>query len=200
MASAQTLEAVLHSARAKEAAGDLAGAAKALESADPAAKAAGLWSYARGAVAFKQGQLDEALRFFEKAVAKEPEVPEYRANLGAVWLEKAKQKVPGALDKATEALTAALKWGPALPTTHANLGLAQLLAGKAGEALASFDAALELDAKDLASLYNRAVALEQLGRRKESLVALDAALAAAPAFEPALTSKKHLLAKGLERA
>jgi tetratricopeptide (TPR) repeat protein len=193
--AASALEAVLVSARAREAAGDLAGAVKALERASATDQASGLWSYARGAMAFRQGHLDEAVGFFERAVAKEPEIAEYRANLGAVWVEQAKAKVPGALERAAEVLTAALRWGPTLPTTHANLGLVRLLEGKADEALALFDRALAKDPKDLASLYNRAVALEQLGRRKESLASLDAALSVAPTFEPALTSKKHLLAK-----
>ncbi len=189
------LDGVLVAARAKEQAGDLAGAGKVLDGASASQRETGAWCYARGAVAFRLGDVAAALRHFEEAVGREPEVAEYRANLGAALLEQAKAKVPGALERATAELQEAVRWGGTQSSVQNNLGLAYLLSGRPQDALGCFDAALKVAPKDVTALYNRAAALNALGRLEDALAALDAALKVAPDFAPARTSRENTLKK-----
>ncbi|MBE2250751.1 MAG: tetratricopeptide repeat protein [Myxococcus sp.] len=187
------LDALLDKARALENRGDLTGAVAALQAAPAAMKERGLWQYARGALAFRQGQLEAAIAHFEKAVAVEPEVSEYRSNLGAALLEKARAGDATAAARALEVLKAALRWGPMLPEVHANYGLALLVAGRKEEALKACDDALALDPTHQTARYNRAAALSALDRPDDALQTLDALLAAAPHHAQALDSKQRLL-------
>ena len=57
------------------------------------------------------------------------------------------------------------------------------------------DLALKLDPHHVPALYNRASALNSLGRLDECLKALDATLAVDPKFAPALQSRKNTLSK-----
>lgn len=190
-----SLEAVLQQARTLEAKGDLAGALKALTDAPAPVQGRGLWQYARGTLAFRSGDLDGAQQHFEKAVEAEPEVPEYRSNLGSVLLERARAGDATAAPKALEVMKAAMRWGPTLPDVHVNYGLALLLAGRHDEALKACDDALAIDAGHAAARYNRAAALNALGRFDEALAALDALLKDQPAHAQAQASRKKLLEK-----
>jgi tetratricopeptide (TPR) repeat protein len=192
------LDQLLDQARAKESAGDLKGAAAVLDAA-PETFRGGAWHYARGAMALRGGQLAQAVTHFEAAVAKEPEVAEYRSNLGAALLEQAKAGDQAAVAKALAALELAVAWGPTLPGPHTNLSVARLMSGDAAGALKAADQAIAIDPKHAPALYNRAAALNALGRLEDCLAALDATLAAAPGYAPALTSRANTLQK-LRRA
>lgn len=187
----ENLDQVLEQARRLERGGDLGGAAKALDGAGRGERETGLWHYARGAVALRQGQLADAVAHFERAVALEPELGEYRANLGGALLEQVKAGDAAVLDRAIRTLEEALRWAPRLPSAANNLGLAYLLAKRPREALAKLEAALALDPKHVPALYNRAAALDALGEPKACLAALDAALAVDPTFQPALASRER---------
>ncbi len=189
------LDSVLEQVRALENKGDFAGAIEALQAAPEPMQHRGLWQYARGALAFKQGDLATAVGHFEKAVELEPEVSEYRSNLGAALLEKARGGDAAAATKALEVMKAAMRWGPTLPEVHSNYGLALLVAGRNAEALKVFDDALEIDPSHVTARYNRAAALSALERHDDALDALDAVLAAVPAHAQALASKQRLLAR-----
>lgn len=193
MAATAQLDGVLAAARAKEQAGDLAGAGQVLDGAPPSQRETGAWCYARGAVAFRSGDVAAALKHFEEAVGREPEVAEYRANLGAALLEQARAKAPGALERATKELKEALRWGGTQSSVQNNLGMAYLLSGKPKDALGCFDAALLVAPKDVTALYNRAAALNALGRLEDALAALDATLKVAPDFAPAKASRENTL-------
>lgn len=188
------IDRLLDKARAKETSGDRTGAVALLDGA-PETLRTGAWSYARGALALRGGDVKLAITFFETAVAKEPELAEYRSNLGAALLELAKAGDPASGQRALEELELAVQWGPTLPGTHTNLGLARLVKGDATGALAALDQALTIDPKHVPALYNRAAALNALGRLDDCLAALDATLALAPDFAPALTSRQHTLKK-----
>lgn len=188
------LDRLLDQARAKENAGDLQGAAALLDGA-PESHRGGAWHYARGAIALRGGRLAEAVTHFEAAVAKEPEVSEYRSNLGAALLEQAKAGDAAAVPKALAALELAVAWGPTLPGPHTNLALARLMSGDAAGALKAADRALAIDATHVPALYNRAAALNALGRLEDCLAALDATLAVAKDYAPALTSRTNTLKK-----
>lgn len=189
---ANDIDTLLDLARTKENAGDLAGAAAVLDAA-PQAHRIGGWHYARGALALRGGDARAAVTHFEAAVAQEPEVAEYRANLGAALLELAKAGDTAAGPRALAELERAVAWGPSLPTAHTNLGLARLMTGDAAGALQALDQALAIDAAHVPALYNRAAALNALGRLDDCLAALDATLKVAPGFGPAVTSRQNTL-------
>ncbi|MDP3235055.1 MAG: tetratricopeptide repeat protein [Myxococcales bacterium] len=187
------LDSVLEQVRALENKGDLAGAIGALQAAPAPMHDRGLWQYARGALAFKQGDLSAAVGHFEKAVELEPEVSEYRSNLGAALLEKARGGDAAAAAKALEVMKAAMRWGPTLPEVHSNYGLALLVAGRNEEALKVFDDALAIDPSHVTARYNRAAALNALERYRDALEALDALLTKVPTHAQALASKQRVL-------
>jgi tetratricopeptide (TPR) repeat protein len=188
-----SIDQALNAARAKDQAGDLRGAMAVLD-ATPGAQRTGAWHYARGAMALRSGEVAQAVTLLEKAVALEPEVPEYGGNLGAALLEQAKAGAPDAARRAREVLERAARWRPTLPTVHTNLCLARLATGDAAGALEAADQALTLDPGHLPARFNRAAALEALGRRAEAMAALDALLALAPGLAPAVASRDRLRA------
>ena len=189
------VEALLAQAREKESAGDAQGARALLDAAAAPLKSYGTWLYAHGALSLRLGELDQALLDFEAAVAREPELAEFRSNLGAALLEKAKAGDAAALERATKELEQAVKLAPRLPGAWHNLGTARLFATRYESALDAFDQALRMDPRHLPSLYNRAAALNGLGRHEACLKALDATLAVDPGFGPAKESRERTLAK-----
>jgi tetratricopeptide (TPR) repeat protein len=189
-----TIDGTLQEARTREQAGDLAGAVALLDQ-TPELERTGAWFYARGAMAVRQGRLDDAVSQLEQAVRREPEVAEYRSNLGAALLEKAKAGDAVAGRRALEELELAVQWGATLPDVFANLSFARLVAGDARGALSAADVGLRLDEQHVPTLYNRAAALSALKQLPECLKALEQVLKLAPDFAPALQSRKNTLEK-----
>jgi tetratricopeptide (TPR) repeat protein len=182
---------LLATAQAREAEGDRQAACDLLDGAPGPLRERALWAYARAALAFRGGALELAERHASDAVAREPDVPEYRATLGAVLLERYQQSREAALlSRALGELQAAVAPGPLLPNARAQLALALLLSGRAAEALAVANAALEQDARCLPALWHRALALESLGQADSARAAVDAVLALKPDFAPAL-ARRH---------
>jgi tetratricopeptide (TPR) repeat protein len=177
---------LLATAQAREAEGDRQAACALMDGAPGPLRERALWAYARAALAFRGGQLEQAETLAAEAVQREPAVPEYRGTLGAVLLERyQKTREPGLLDRALRELLAAVAPGPLLPHARAQLALAQLLSGQPAEALQSADAALKQDGRFVPALWHRALALEALGRAEESAAAVTAVLAERPDFAPA---------------
>lgn len=189
-----TIDGTLQEARKKEQSGDLPGAMALLDQ-TPEKERTGAWYYARGAMAVRQGKLDDAVSQLEQAVRREPEVAEYRSNLGAALLEKAKAGDAVAGRRALEELELAVQWGATLPDVFANLSFARLVTGDAQGALSAADVGLRLDEKHVPTLYNRAAALSALKQLPDCLKTLEQILKLAPDFAPALQSKKNTLEK-----
>ncbi|HEY0880833.1 MAG TPA: hypothetical protein VGD87_04840 [Archangium sp.] len=189
-----SIDGVLAEAKKLEQAGDRAGAMKALD-AMPEAQRTGAWHYARGAMAVREGRLDEAVTQLELAVKREPEIAEYRSNLGAALLEKLKAGDASVGPKALEQLELAVQWGASLPEVYANLSFARLASGDAKGALAAADVGVRLDEKHVPSLYNRAAALNALKQLPACLQTLEQILKIAPDFAPAQQSRKNTLEK-----
>jgi tetratricopeptide (TPR) repeat protein len=188
------IDGVLEQARQKELSGDLPGAMKELDAA-PEKERTGAWHYARGAMAVRAGKLDEALPLLEQAVRREPEVAEYRSNLGAALLEKVKAGDASAGPRALEELELAVQWGATLPDVYANLSFARLVNGNAVAALAAADIGIRVDPRHVPSLYNRAAALNALKQYGTCIDTLDELLKISPGFAPAVQSKKNTLEK-----
>jgi tetratricopeptide (TPR) repeat protein len=185
---------VFEQALQKEKAGDLKGAVAVLESA-PEKERTGEWFYARGAMAVRAGELDVGLKALEEAVKREPEISEYRSNLGAALLEKVKAGDASHAKRALEQLELAVQWGAALPDVYANLSFARLANGDANGALFAADVGIRLDQKHVPSHYNRAAALNALNQLVPCLATLDEILKLAPGFPPAVQSRANTLKK-----
>ena len=95
--------------------GDRPGAVRTLEAVAIPVKMFGTWHYARGTLALEQGEIPLAVREFEAAVQAEPNVPEFRANLGAALLEKVKNGDKLTLPRVLKLLQDAVKDEPKLP-------------------------------------------------------------------------------------
>ncbi len=189
-----SLDGVLEAAKQKELAGDLAGARRVLDDA-PEKERTGAWHYARGAMAVRAGALDEGVAQLELAVRREPEIAEYRSNLGAALLEKVKAGDATVGQRALEELELAVQWGGTLPAVYANLSFARLVNGDALGALAAADVGIRLDGQHVPSLYNRAAALNALNQLVPCLGTLEELLVLAPGFAPAVQSRAHTLTK-----
>jgi tetratricopeptide (TPR) repeat protein len=198
------LERALTEATTREGAGDLAGAIAALEAAAAeGVDALGLFHYAFGALQARVGDLDAAVTSFERAVAIEPDIPEYRGNLGAALLRGAYRPDAGRpevtdaprLARALELLEGAVRDRPQTADVYSNCGLAQLLDGRPADAIASCERALALEPESLAALYGKAIAHHVAGDDEACLAALDACLRIDPTFAPALQSRQSTLGR-----
>ncbi|GEM_PF-1638077 len=190
---ADELQDLLKRANQKRVAGDRAGAVQLLESASDPVRAFGTWSYARGTLAMELGDVATAVTTFEEAAAREPSVPEFRANLGAALLEKGKRGDPAALKRALEVLEQVASDEPKLPHAYGNLGMARLVLDDPNGALAAFDRALLIDPNHVPSLYNRAAVLKGMGKLSDSLASIEKILKIDPAFPQALEAKRKLI-------
>lgn len=88
--------------------------------------------YARnnlGAVLWHQGLIDEAMRFYEDAIKRNPDYYKGYSNLGAAWARK------GDPERAIGLYKKALKLNPRDPATHLNLGLTLARLGKTAQAV-----------------------------------------------------------------
>ncbi|MBX5482876.1 MAG: tetratricopeptide repeat protein [Myxococcaceae bacterium] len=207
--SVEALRALLDQVRRTEAAGDRIAAHRLLDRAPLELRRFGSFHYARGALAFRLGDVTRAVEAFEQAVQLEPLVAEFHANLGAALFERARrtggleprgENAPLHADllRAEAALQRAAELTPKLSSVFNNLGLVRCELGQWTDALDAFDRALSLNPRDVHALYNRAAALSQLNRHEESLTTLEAILEIDPSFGPARASRKSTLER-LER-
>ncbi|MGA9521002.1 MAG: tetratricopeptide repeat protein [Myxococcaceae bacterium] len=201
MNSAEALATLLEYVRDAEREGDLVRAHGLLDGADDPLRHMGCWHFTRGALAFRSGDVSRAIDAFERAVALEPELAEFHANLGAALFERARRS--GALEsgaqgsrdlsRALEVLEKAVTLSPKLPSVFNNLGLVRAACGHFEGALDAYDRALQLDASNANALYNRAAALHRLGCEEDCLACLDLLLQRHPDFAPAKASRENTL-------
>lgn len=115
-----------------------------------------------GLKARQTGDLDAALREFEKVVQLAPQLAAAHINLGAVLYDK------GDYSRAIPALRRALDLNPGLPGAHLMLGAALLAQGYPAEAIPHLEKTQTVDLLG--------VALLEAGRERESVDRLEAAL------------------------
>jgi len=119
-----------------------------------------------GLKAKNAGDLDTAIREFQRVVEIAPEMPAAQVNLGAVYLAKKSYR------EAIPPLRRALELNPDLPGAHGMLGTALLALGYASESVSHLEKA---GADDLLG-----VALLETGRTREAVDKLEAALEKRP--------------------
>ncbi|HUB67069.1 MAG TPA: tetratricopeptide repeat protein [Candidatus Methylacidiphilales bacterium] len=91
-----------------------------------------------GNIFAEQGQIDDAMVEYQKALDLNPNYPDAQNDLGAELLQK------GRMDEAIAHFRKALEIDPDYSEVHYNLGFALLQEGRAGEAIVEFQNALRL--------------------------------------------------------
>ncbi len=123
-----------------------------------------------GLKAKQAGDLDGAIRQFQRVVELAPNLAAAHVNLGAVYFEKKDY------DNAIPSLRQALELSPDLPGAHAMLGVALLSQGYASQAVPHLEKAQAVPGgEDLLG-----VALLESGRTREAIDRLEAALQRKP--------------------
>jgi len=115
-----------------------------------------------GVTVGQRGQLAEALRLIEEALARRPGVAAYHGNRGEVLRKLGRD------DEAIVALLRALELDPTLATAHNNLGMIHFQRGRADLAIASFQEATRLRGDFAIAYVNLGDALQFLGRLEET--------------------------------
>lgn len=119
------------------------------------------------------GRRDSARGLYLKALARQPSHPAANHLLGLLFLQQ------GEANEAVKHLQRAVR-GNRSAEYLGNLGTALNAAGRHGEALDSFDAALALQPKSPGVLNNRGMALKALGRHDDAIDSYRRAIALAP--------------------
>jgi protein O-GlcNAc transferase len=121
-----------------------------------------------------QGQLDEAISFFQKALQSNPGYAEAYSNMGNVF------KDLGKLDKAISCCQKALQLKPDLAGAYNNKGNALEDQGKLNEAIRCYKKALELDPGYAEAYNNMGNALEEQGKLNKAIHCYEKALQLKP--------------------
>jgi tetratricopeptide (TPR) repeat protein len=137
-----------------------------------------------------QGNLDEAMAHFQKAVQIYPDFAEARGGLGSCLFQK------GQVDEAISEYQKALKIRPHLAKTHNNLATALAQKGKLDEALSHYQQALQSDPKVAMYSVNAGMTLLQKNQPDEAIKFFQRALQIEPSCAPA----HYNLAKALRMA
>ena len=118
----------------------------------------------------RQGQLDEALELYQRAIASNPNfMPAY---LGLAQLQQQNQDIEGMI----QTLETAISHNPQVPELQIRLGEAYVLTDQSDKALATFEQAVETAPESANAYGGQALALLDLDRPDEAKQALDQAL------------------------
>ena len=120
------------------------------------------------------GALPKALGLLDAVIAAHPDEVEAHNSLGVVAMRM------GQHDRARQAFMKVLELDPTSATAYANLGADALSSGDLQGAVGPLTKALELDPRQYTVLYNRAMALDTLGRREEAKSDMERFIAEAP--------------------
>jgi len=111
-----------------------------------------------GTTLLKQGNLDETIQHFERALQLKPDYPEAHVNLGVVLANQ------GKLDEAIQHYERALQLRPDYADALNNLGAALAAQGKLDEAIQHYERALQLDPDYTEAHNNLGIALAARGK------------------------------------
>jgi tetratricopeptide (TPR) repeat protein len=121
-------------------------------------------NYLIGNSLLHQGQVDEAIMQYQKALALWPESAKAHTGLGAAYYKI------GRLDEAIIQCQKALEINPDYADAHNNLGSSLFQIGRVNEAIAHFQRALEINPDYAEAHNNLGCSLLQIGRVDEAIV------------------------------
>jgi Flp pilus assembly protein TadD len=127
-----------------------------------------------GVIASEDGEVDEAIDYFEKAVELAPRDAGIRSNLGEAY------RMAGRAEDAAACLEAALSLDPGLASTLVHHGLAMCDLDRPGAAVASLESALQIDSDLVEAHQALGRAHLQLARYQDALAHLRRAQALSP--------------------
>jgi Flp pilus assembly protein TadD len=130
----------------------------------------------RGITLAGQGQLDEAIRHWRKALRLRPDLPAIHNNLGVALSEQ------GKLEEARASLDEAVRLNPNYAEAAYNLGVLLMKQGQRPEAIARFEEALRLQPGHAQAYNNLGMVLYEAGRPGEAAVMLSQAVRLVPSF------------------
>jgi Flp pilus assembly protein TadD len=139
----------------------------------------------------ESGALPKALGLIDAVIAAHPDDVEAHNSLGVVAMRM------GQHDRARQAFRNALELDPTSAIAYANLGADALSTGDLRGAVGDLTRSLELEPRQYTVLYNRAMALDALGRRDEARRDMERFIAEAPPqrFAREIAEFKMLLRK-----
>jgi tetratricopeptide (TPR) repeat protein len=140
-----------------------------------------------GVVHDQQGQHARAVEEISRAVALQPNVPAFHANLAEAY------RALGQLERAAGCCRTALRLWPDYPEAHCNLGLALQGLGRHGEAADQFQCALQLRPDFAVAHNNLGITLRELGKFDDALDHFRRAAELAPEYPPARTNLGQFL-------
>jgi tetratricopeptide (TPR) repeat protein len=120
------------------------------------------------------GQVDEAIVEYRKALEIEPGFGGARSNLGVALMDK------GSTEAAIAEFRRALEIAPGDAEIHNNMGMALRRGGRLEEALAQYTQALDIRPDDFGANFNLGNALLQAGRVDEAITRYGRALEVSP--------------------
>jgi tetratricopeptide (TPR) repeat protein len=124
----------------------------------------------------KQGEHDEAIEHYHKALQINPNFHQAHNNLGVVLNEQ------GNTNEAIEHYHKALQIDPDFAKAHHNLGAALAKQGKINEAVEHYHKALQLNPDDSETLFNLGDALARQGKTEQAINYLSKALQINPDY------------------
>jgi protein O-GlcNAc transferase len=140
----------------------------------------------------ENGELDAAVKAFQRVVRERPDYPDAQCNLGLALRRL------GRYTEAEQALRRATVFEPRSTRAHVELGKLQLVQNRPAAALPHLDAALAIDPASPAALNGRGIAFQGLDRYEEALAAFREAQVAAPA-DPDPHNNEGLMLRRLDR-
>ena len=140
-----------------------------------------------GAIFLQQRRLNEAIGYYEKALAIKPDFAEAQYNLGNTFLAK------GDFAQAIAPYEAALRAQPKNAIAHNNLAASLLGIGKINEAIEQLGEAVRLDPNYAEAHYNLGYVLVRVGRREEALPHLSEAVRLKPDYAQAKQELRDLV-------
>ncbi len=142
-----------------------------------------------GSAYLDQGQYEEALKYFDRALKIDPNDPYVLGYKGDALLDF------GKFDEAVVIYKRALEIDPGDVITLANLGYTLSLLERYDEALVYYDKALSIEDDDFITLNNKGKTLFSLGKHDEALVYFDKALDIVPKDIYPLSNKGSTLSQ-----
>jgi predicted O-linked N-acetylglucosamine transferase (SPINDLY family) len=131
--------------------------------------------YNRAGASSAAGRQDEALRWYDRAIALKPGFAEAHNNRGLLLAGLGRHR------EAVDAFLLALESRPSYARALNNLGLSQLALAEPAQALACFDSALRAQPDYFAAIANRAEAQFELGEHAAAVAGYEQALRLNPA-------------------